>query len=211
MKVIPILLVALALTKVCQQSIAAPPPASVNPVLAFAEIVKSNNPESWSECSVIKIETDLDGNGSDDYMLSTYCAVSGDSYPIGGWGNAGGNWDVYLSIDDNFVLYPTPFFHPPAYHYQPVGIEGVFSILLYHRLNANGGVYAIYQYRTPYRGYSDVGSKGELLFSEEVDCEGGCAVSEKNEYLLEGALTVEAVWCDLDSFFGGKCEWKNLY
>ena len=61
------------------------------------------------------------------------------------------------------------------------------------------------------RGYSDVGSKGELLFSEEVDCEGGCAVSAKNEYLLEGALTVEAVWCDLDSFFGGKCEWKNLY
>jgi len=82
---------------------------------------------------------------------------------------------------------------------------------MYWRSNADGGIYSITRYGFPYTSYDAPQNDGELIFSEEVDCEGGYAVSEKNEYLLENRKSADAIECKLDLFFDDKCVWKNSY
>jgi len=188
-----------------------PSKISADPVLDFAIMIKAHNTGELGACSVMKVEADLDANGKSDYMLSSRCQALGDEYPIGVWGNAGGTWAVYLNIKDQYVLYPSVFFHPLAYHYQSVGKEGAFNLLMYWRSNADGGIYSITRYGFPYTSYDAPQNDGELIFSEEVDCEGGYAVSEKNEYLLENRKSADAIECKLDLFFDDKCVWKNSY
>ena len=181
------------------------------PLLEFALTLKSEHPEEYKDCLIMKVEADFDGNGNKDYMLSTRCQVLGDYYPIGAWGNAGGNWAVYLNVNDKFILYPVAFFHPAAFSYQRVGKEGVYRLLSYHRHNAEGGSQGIEEFNAPYSEELELEANHTLVFSEEVSRDNDYQVSGKNAHLYTGELYADAFECKLDSFFSGQCNWKESY
>jgi len=186
-----------------------PPRISENPIRDIAEIIKKYNVDQLDDCSIMKIEADFDENGKNDYMLSTRCYVGGgDSYIIGTWGNAGGNWTVYLNIDDKYVLYPVTFFHPLSFEYQSAGKEGVFNLLSYHRHSAEEGSYGIVQYDAPFTSLYDDDNNGKLIFSETVYREAGYQVSQKHWHLLEGSKTAESFKCKLRAYFAEECVWE---
>ena len=117
--------------------------AGIDPVLNFTKTVRSGEDiythKDYSECLIIKIENDFDQDGDTDFLLSSRCPYGNN----GGWGNAGGLWQVYFNVDGTYHNPHAIFFHPLAINIIPTGKNEEFKIKSYHRSGASEGTFSI--------------------------------------------------------------------
>ena len=101
----------------------------------FAEEIRHFTVKNTEECKILKIEHDLDENGTTDILLSSYCGFNQTEY----WGKLGGPWNLYLKVEGRFIKYPSLYFTPFAVGFNGVKKEGEFVLTKYSRISAIEG------------------------------------------------------------------------
>lgn len=178
--------------------------ADSGPVLDFSRMVRGGEEiyksQDYEECMIIKIEGDFDNDGDHDFLLSTRCPY-GD---YGGWGNAGGTWQVYFNRVGGYKNTQSIFFHPLAFRISATGKSEEFKVEYYHRMNCCEGNFISEIIGFDRREiisnqiYKDVNVKGsdgynryEILFG--------------NEYFLKPKF------CSIKNIESRQCKWKDGY
>jgi hypothetical protein len=103
--------------------------------------------EDYSNRILVKIILDFNNDGIDDIAIS-------DTYT---WGNAGGDWDIYLGKKDGkYEYFDVLFFHPLAFKVHPQKY-GTSTMIIYRR--AGGGEGDLIEYSISNSGIKEVKSR----------------------------------------------------
>ncbi len=174
-----------------------------SPIIEFMNLVKSGSEiykdRDYSNCKIIKIEHDFDADKDIDYLLSSDCPY-GDN---GGWGNGGGEWQLYFKENNSFKHSGSFFMHPLAFQSSPTGNNDEFYLTTYIRKGCCEGTFQT----------EKVTSIGRELVSSQdfknMNVEGSDGY-KKYQQLFPGK-SVASDFCLLADIENNHCNWKNGY
>ncbi len=155
---------------------------------------------NYQDCTIMKIEHDLDNNGESDFLLSSDCPY-GD---IPGWGNAGGPWKVYFSSGKKFIEGVTIFFNPLAVQFEPTGVENEFYYVFYGRSNCCEGGFA------KRLASLNADTMINVEHFKKMNVEGSLG-SEKYKTLFIDKKPIASSNCTIKEIDANSCTWKNGY
>ena len=151
--------------------------------------------QDFGDRLIVKIELDFNNDGITDLVISNTEA----------WGNAGGDWSVYLGRKDgNYDDIGYIFFHPLAFRIMPQ-TDGYSNLVIYHRMG--GGEGDLIEYSISKNGIKELSSR-----IMRPDTEGE---SDNVEYMkLFGDLynNPKSICCRLTEYIKNKnCKWYPGY
>jgi len=174
-----------------------------SPIFDFINLVKSGSEiykdRDYSNCKIIKIERDLDADMDIDYLLSSDCPY-GDN---GGWGNDGGEWQLYFNENNSFKHSGSFLMHPLAFQTSPTEKSNEFYLTKYIRKSCCEGTFQ----------REKVTSIGRKLVSsqdfKDMDVEGSDGYKKYQELFSSDTRVSE--YCLLTDIENSRCGWKNGY
>jgi len=172
-------------------------------IFDFVSLVKSGSEiykdRDYANCKIIKIERDLDADTDIDYLLSSDCPY-GDN---GGWGNGGGEWQLYFNENNSFKHSGSFILHPLAFQTSPTRNSEEFYLSTYIRKSCCEGTFQKEKVTSVSR---------ELVSSQDfkkMDIEGSDGYIKYHE--LFSGESPASYYCLLEDIENDRCNWKNGY
>lgn len=164
-----------------------------DPIGSFANKIAL---QDTKDVRLVRIVSDVNNDNFIDIAIS----ASSD------WGNAGGNWDIYLGNNDGkYRFLARMFFHPLAISIQPIR-KGTTRIITYIRHGAYSG--NLIEHNLSSAGIERI--KGKITKPGD----GGVEADQKEHLELFGHLRNEPIseFCALSDYLKNKnCLWKKGY
>jgi len=168
-----------------------------DPVEWSVENYRDENVDSIPDCHIlVKIVRDFNNDGIGDIAIS-------DTYD---WGNAGGDWDIFLGTKNKQYKYLGDLgFHPDAIAFKPIEREAS-QITVYIHTSAGGG--DLIHYRLSSKGIREIKRKSLVLDNADDAKE-----FEKYDQLFANVnKNPISVWCKLSDYLRDKnCRWQPGY